>query len=173
MKTRDQIYEKEALSLLRDLSMYRCLTKNQIRRLYPEKARILDNLLTYLEYHKRIWRTGDCYFASEEDMDHPKRGLSAALQVMLDFADNTEYHSISDFPAQIIFFADQKVYEIVYVEPGREALISHLLQDAKEQDSNYILIVEKLTQIDKIKAPNIRGFCTVSKNGEVQYYQRE
>ena len=173
MKTRDQIYENEAMGLLRDLSMYRCLTKDQIKRLHPGKSRILDNLLTYLEYHKRIWRTGECYFASEEDRNHPKRGLSTAIQVMLDFAENAEYHTISDFPAQIIFFADKKVYEIVYVELGREALISRLLTDAREQDSNYIVIVENLGQIEKIKAPNIRGYCTVTESGEVQYYQRE
>ena len=173
MKTRDQIYEKDARSLLRDLSMYRSLTREQIQKLYPEKARILDNLLTYLVYHGRIWREGDRYYATEEDRDHPERSLFASLQVMLDFAESADYHSISDFPTQIIFFANGEVYEIVYVEPGREALISHLLTDYREQGANYLVIVEKMEQIDKIKAPNIRAYCTVSENGEVKYYQRE
>jgi len=153
--------------------MYRSLSKDQIRKLHPGKDGILDNLLTYLVYHGRIWQDGDMYYASIEDRDRQERSMFASLQVMLDFAENADYHSVSDFPTQIIFFANDTVYEIVYVEPGRETLISHLLTDAQEQDANYIVIVENLDQIDQIKAKNIRAFCTVSKDGEVQYYQRE
>lgn len=173
MKTRDQIYDSEARGLLRDLSMYRSLTREQINKLYPQKTRILDNLLTYLVYHGRIWREGDRYYATEEDRDHLEHSLFASLQVMLDFAGSADYHSISEFPAQIIFFANDEVYEIVYVAPGRETLISHLLTDYREQGANYLVIVDKLEQLDKINAPNIRAYCTVSEGGEVKYYQRE
>ena len=173
MKTRDQIYDNEARSLLRDLSMYRCLTKEQIFRLYPKKQKVLDNLLTYLEYHSRVWRDGDRYYADETGREQPDRCLSAAIWLLADMIEDVEFHSISDFPAQIIFFAYHEVYEIIYVQSGRETLISHLLASAREQDSNYLLIVENLDQIDMVDAPNIRGYCTVSDSGEVQYYQRE
>ena len=37
MKTRDQSYSQEAASLLRDISMYQVLTREQVLRLYPGK----------------------------------------------------------------------------------------------------------------------------------------
>ena len=173
MKTRDQIYEKEARGLLRDLSMYHCLTKEQILRLFPDKSRQMENILTYMEYHRRVWRDGERYYPSQEDQKVPERGLSAAIWVLIDFIEQAEFHSIGDYPTQIIFFAHHAIYEIVYAEPGREALITQLLYAAREQESNYLVIVEQVDQIDRINAPNIKGYCTVSKDGEVKYYQKE
>ncbi len=37
MKARDQNYSQEAAALLRDISMYRVLTREQVLRLYPGK----------------------------------------------------------------------------------------------------------------------------------------
>ena len=39
MKTREQIYGQEATSILRDITMYRALTEEQLLRLYPAKRR--------------------------------------------------------------------------------------------------------------------------------------
>ena len=173
MKTRDQIYEKEALGLLRNLSMYHCLTKDQIIGLFPEKGKQMDNILTYMEYHRRVWRDGERYYPSQEDHKQPERGLNAAIWVLIDFIRKVEFHSIGEYPTQIIFFAYHSIYEIVYAEPGREALISQLLYAAREQESNYLVIVEKREQIHRIAAPNINAYCTVSENGDVQYYKKE
>ena len=173
MKTRDQLYEREARGLLRTISVYHCLSRAQIAGLFPEKATILDNLLRYLEYHRRIWREGDLYYVSEEDHAAPPRSLTAALTVLIEFIPNVDFHSAGDYPAQIIFFANDEIYEIVYAERGHEHLLSHLLNDAKAQGSKYIVIVEDFEQIETIQAPNIKGYCTVSESGEVKYYQRE
>lgn len=173
MKTRDQIYDSEARGLLRALGVYHCLSHDQIEGLFPEKKGIMDNLLTYLLYHRRIWQVGERYYASEEDQAPSPPGLNAALRVLAEFIPNVDFHSAGDYPAQIIFFANDEIFEIVYAESGREALLSHLMTDAKEQGSKYIVIVEKLDQIEKISAPNIKVYCTVSEGGEVKFYQRE
>ena len=48
MKTREQIYRQEAASILRDITMYRALTEEQLLRLYPRKRDKVRNLLSYL-----------------------------------------------------------------------------------------------------------------------------
>ena len=48
MKTREQIYGQEAASILRDITMYRALTEEQLLRLYPRKRDKVRNLLSYL-----------------------------------------------------------------------------------------------------------------------------
>ena len=46
MKTRTELYGKEAKSLLRDITMYRALTEEQVLRLYPGKRETMKNLLS-------------------------------------------------------------------------------------------------------------------------------
>lgn len=173
MKTRDQIYKNDFKSVLRNLSVYHCLTKEQILRMTPGKERVIENLLAYMEYHCRIWRKGKYYYPTPEGWEKPERCLTAAIWVLLDFFDKVEYHSTGEYPAQIIFFADEHVYEIVYAELGKEALINHLLNEERMKDSAVLLIVESAEQIDQIEAQNIKAYCSVSESGEVQYYRKE
>ena len=107
---------------------------------------------------------------AEESIDH---GLSKAVWVLTDFMEQVEYHSVSDYPAKIIFFADDEVYEIIYVEPGKEQLINQMLSTVKEVPPKYIILIEHPEQIAAIHTPNTGGYCTVSSSGEVQYYQIE
>ena len=123
MKTREQIYGQEAAGILRDVSMYRALTEMQLLKLYPHKESKIRNLLSYLQKQGRIVQRGEYYRIPaevEESIDH---GLSKAVWVLTDFMEQVEYHSVSDYPAKIIFFADGEVYEIIYAEPGKEQLI--------------------------------------------------
>ena len=48
MKTRAQIYEREAAALLRDISMYHVMAEEQLLRLHPGKEDKIKNLLSYL-----------------------------------------------------------------------------------------------------------------------------
>ena len=66
MKTREQVYGREAAAILRDISMYRVLTAEQIMRLHPGKdtkeQRKIRNLLTYLVKQQRVWLSEDEQF---------------------------------------------------------------------------------------------------------------
>ena len=56
MKTREQLYGKEAAGLLRDISSYHCIRREQVYRLYPDKDKaVMDNLLFYLTKQRRIF----------------------------------------------------------------------------------------------------------------------
>ena len=109
MKTRTDLYGQEAASLLRDISMYRALAEEQILRLYPGKQDKIKNLLAYLVKQNRIWHTDGLYCAAPDGTEELDRGLLAAVWVLADFIDWVEYHSVGDYPAKIIFFADGQV----------------------------------------------------------------
>lgn len=59
MKTRGQIYSREAASLLRDISMYRAMAEGQLLRLYPKKEERIKGLLSYLTEQRRIVQRGE------------------------------------------------------------------------------------------------------------------
>lgn len=123
MKTREQIYGQEAAGILRDVSMYRALTEMQLLKLYPHKESKIRNLLSYLQKQGRIVQRGEYYRIPADAEAGIDYGLSKAIWVLTDFMEQVEYHSVSEYPAKIIFFADGEVYEIIYAEPGKEQLI--------------------------------------------------
>lgn len=174
MKTRDQIYSKEAAGLLRDISSYHCIRREQVYRLYSNKGKaVLDNLLGYLTRQGRIFhdpQTDIFYDSPEFDTD---REMLAALWVLADFADRVEYHSPDDFPTKIIIFADGEAYEIICITPGKEALVEHTLSQSGEEDGQRILVVEDTGQIARLRIPYVTAFCTVADTGEIQYFKQE
>lgn len=48
MITREQIYGKEAMEILRFITTYHCIHRKHLLRIYPDKERQVDNLLKYL-----------------------------------------------------------------------------------------------------------------------------
>ena len=52
------------------------------------------------------------------------RGLEAAVTVLADFMEQVKYHAAGEYLVKIIFLADGEVYEILYVEPGKEAILN-------------------------------------------------
>lgn len=173
MKTREQIYGQEAASLLRDISMYKVLREGQLLRLYPGKREKIKHLLNYLMKQERIHQIGNVYCASPDCADSVDRGLLAAVWVLVDFIDQVEYHSIGEFPAKVIFIADGEIYEVVYIEAGKETLMRQVINRQGEDGSHYLVLVDSPEQIGGLELPNVRGYCTVSPDGEVQYYQKE
>lgn len=173
MKTRAEIYGQEATSLLRDVTMYRVLSKAQIIGLYPGKQNKVENLLSYLVKQRRIYLNGDFYCATPECSEDIDSGLLAAVWVLIDFIDRVEYHSSGDYPTKIIFFADGDVYEIIHAAVGKEALINHILSAPGEEPSKFLVLVDRFEQIEDLQIPNVAGYCTVSPDGKVQYYQKE
>ena len=105
MKTRSDLYGREAASLLRDITMYRVLTGEQLLRLYPGKQKIIENLLPYLVKQGRVHLIDGLYCAAPECAEEVDRALLAAVWVLVDFISQVEYHSISDYPAKLCFFS--------------------------------------------------------------------
>lgn len=172
MKTREQIYGQEAAGILRDISMYKVLREGQLLRLYPGKESVVRNLLAYLLKQGRIICEDGLYSMASGRPDNIDQGLLAAVWVLADFRDRVEYHAIGDFPVKIIFSADGRVYEIVHVETGREALLTYIMGQDRKDPPHYIVLVDDVSQIADLDLPNVNGYCTVSPDGTVQYYQK-
>lgn len=174
MKTREEIYGKEATDLLRSISMYRVLTERQILRLFGGKEDKIKNLLTHLLRQGRIFYddAGATYYAERRMTADPS--MTAAVWVLLDFIDKVEYHSVSDFPAKLVFFAGGEVYEVLHVPLGKEAMVNHLWSQQTEEDPpRRIVVVDSQEQIDSVSIPSISGFCTVDGDGQVSYFKKE
>lgn len=129
--------------------------------------------MTHLTKQGRIFLEDGFYCAAPECIGQIDRSLLAAVWVLLDFIDQVEFHSVGDYPAKIIFFADGEVYEIAHAGLGKEILISQLLNAPGEKPSRYLVLVDAPEQIADLELPNVNGYCTVSSAGEVQYYQKE
>ena len=173
MKTRAQIYGNEAADILRNITMYKTLTEEQIFRLYPGKETVIKNLLTHLIKQGRMYRNPENRRVSANvDCDSQvDSGMIAAVWVLIDFIDKTEYHSSGDFPVKINFFANDDLYEIIYVPYEQEALMNHALAENNETTAKRIVLVDAPDQIKHINTPNTTGFCSVSSDGTVQYYK--
>ena len=173
MKTRSDLYGREAASLLRDITMYRVLTGEQLLRLYPGKQKIIENLLPYLVKQGRVHLIDGLYCAAPECAEEVDRALLAAVWVLVDFISQVEYHSISDYPAKLCFFANQELYQVIHAEQGKEIMLSNVLADTGEEPPRCLVLVDDPAQIEQLQIPNAAGFCTVTPDGTVQYFQKE
>ena len=175
MKTRAQIYGNEALSLLRNITMYKTLTYEQARRFYPGKEAVTTNLLNHLVNQGRIYRNEqyERYSASAECDASIDSSLLASVWVLLDFIDKVEYHTADDFPVKISFFSDGELYEIIYVPYEQEVMMNHAFTIYDETDAQRIIIVDCPEQIRSVDIPNATGFCSVRTDGTVSYFMRE
>ncbi|WP_326975356.1 DUF5697 family protein [Caproicibacter sp. BJN0012] len=173
MKTRGDLYAKEAQELVRVITLYKTLACEQIYRLFPGKESSIKNLLSVLIKQRRIFYNPDAsrLSASPECDAAPDMGMIAAFWVLLDFIDRVEYHTASDFPVKISFFCDGEMYEIVRIAFGQEVLITHALP--KEDDARRIILVDCPKQIEVIHISGIAGFCTVDPDGATHYYKLE
>ena len=173
MKTRAQIYSHEASGILRDISTYGVLTQKQILGLYPQKDEQIKNLLSYLCKQKRLFLVDGFYSLTPELPKDRDRGLEAAVTVLADFMEQVEYHAAGEYPVKIIFLAGGEVYEILYAEPGKEAILNLLLARPEQEPPVRLVILEDAAQVDLLAIPNVRAYCLLDGDGNIQYLQEE
>ncbi len=174
MKTREQIYSAEASLLVRDITTYRGIKRQQLLRFYPNKEDKIQILL------KSLVRQGRAFYNPSSDTYHstPQMTLDkemlAALWVLSDFGDRAEYHSTDTFPTNIVFFADGQIYEIICMPRDMTALILHALGiREKDEGGKKIFIVESAEQMEDIDFADA-VFCTVDEQtGKVRYFKKQ
>ena len=174
MITREQIYHQEAAGLLGLITMYRTLLEVQLYRFFPGKEDTVKTLLTQFTKQGRIFHNSEQrrYSANAECDAHVDVGMVAAVWVLLDFLDRAEYHSSSDFPVKLCFFAGGELYEVIHVPLEQEVLMNHAMAEI-EDDARRIVLVDRPEQIDSIRIDSATGYCTVARNGTVTYFKLE
>lgn len=173
IKTRADIYGMEVTELLREISMYPGINDRQLCRFHPGKEDKIGTILAHLQKQGRILKdTSGGYSLTGPSKANQDRNAARAVWVLLDFLDWVEFHSVSDFPAYITFFADGEVYEIVYAAHGQEVLVSQVMKSRKGGSCKRIVLVDSPSQISDLDFPGITGYCTVDSLGNVQYYKK-
>jgi len=174
MITRDMIYSHEAADLLRTLSLYKTLLEKQVYRMFPDKKQqAIHTLVERYIKDGRIFRDQRRQLLSALPEPELDVGMIKAFWVLLDFIDETEYHSAGDFPIRLYFFAQAEMYEVVYVQPGQEALISQALMNKADDEGKKIMVVESLKQISDISCSNVSGYCLVDEQGTTHYFKEK
>lgn len=174
MKNRTAIYQREAAEMLHNISLYPGLTEEQLCRFFPEKEAAAKTLLAHMLKEGRVFRdrNGRCY-ANQEAQNGADKDLSRCIWVLLDFIDQVGYHTVGEFPAAILCFANGELYEIVPIPQGKETMICQLLRQPQKDTGKRIVVVEDTSQIELLDIPQAAGFCTVAEDGTVSYYKKE
>jgi hypothetical protein len=165
----------EAAGLLRIITTYKALVSKQVYRLFPGKEEKIKTILSHLITQNRVWydKNKDILAASEEYVKTADAGMIAAFWVLLDFIERAEYHTSGDFPVKITFFLGGEMFEIICVNPGQEALVSHALTVSGDDPPRRLIIMDDPKQAADISIPNTAGFCVVAPNGAVTYYKQQ
>ena len=174
LKNRAAIYQREAAEMLHNISLYPGLTEELLCRFFPEKEATAKTLLAHMLKEGRVYRAENCrYYANQEARNNADKDLSRCVWVLLDFIDQVEYHTVAEFPAAILCFANGELYEIVPIPQGKETMICQLLHKPQKDAGKRIVVVEDTSQIELLDIPQVAGFCTVAEDGTVSYYKKE
>ena len=143
LKNRAAIYQREAAEMLHNISLYPGLTEEQLCRFFPEKEATAKTLLAHMLKEGRIFCTENSrYYANQEAQNGADKDLSCCVWVLLDFIDQVEYHTVGEFPAAILCFANGELYEIVPIPQGKETMICQLLRQPQKDTGKRIVVVE-------------------------------
>ena len=160
--------------MLHNISLYPGLTENQLCRFFPEKEATAKVLLAHTLKEGRVYRDENGrYYANQEVQNGADKDLSRCIWVLLDFIDQVEYHTVGEFPAAILCFANGDLYEIVPIPQGKETMICQLLRQPQKDAGKRIVVVEDTSQIELLDIPQAAGFCTIAEDGTVSYYKKE
>ena len=135
--------------MLHNISLYPGLTEGQLCRFFPEKEVTAKTLLAHMLKEERIFcAENGRYYANQEAQNGADKDLSRCVWVLLDFIDQVEYHTVGEFPAAILCFANGELYEIVPIPQGKETMICQLLRQPQKDAGKRIVVVDDAAQIE-------------------------
>ena len=175
MKSRNQIYRGEGERLLKLITTYHALQYEQVLQFFIRNRNSMKSLITSLIKQGRIYydQDRDLLCDTPEASDTPDYGMIAAVWVLLDFKEAVVYHTSGEFPVKLHFFSRDEAYEVIYVNPGQEVLINHVVASLPAEDTNRLVILESEQQAAQVNIDGITAFCLVSPEGTVNYYTKQ
>lgn len=175
MKTRNQIYNGESSDLLNLICTYHSLKYDQVAKYFSRSRQSMKSFVTSLVKQKRIYhnKAFNLLCDNSKSAESPDYSMIAAFWVLLDFKDSIIYHISGEFPVKLHFFSKDQAYEVIYVHKGQEALMNAVFRNNAESDSDRIIVLESVKQIDNLFIENVIAFCLIDDNGKVNYYQKK
>lgn len=162
----------EPEELLRAVALYGPIHKSQVAALFPGRESGVFSVISHFRRNYRVTVGADGYVALPSNTMRDS-DLEAAVWVLISFIDKVTFHSSSDFPSKVIFFAKEEVYEVIVVHERQESLINHAFWSRKEENPpRRILVLDTPGQAFHMKVPNTVAFCTVNADGTVSYFKK-
>lgn len=172
--TRIHLYANEATDILTEIATYPGILQKQLIKMHPGKEDKVQNLLSFFQRQNRIVQDecNSLYKAGCID----KRNQDAIIRsiwVLLDFISDVEYHTASMYPVMIVFFIKGEEYQIIHAPEGSAGIIGAVLREQSDYSARRILLVDSPSQINHLRYSGVTAYCTVSTNGEIQYYKEK
>lgn len=174
MKTRKDIYSREASQILRDITVYHNIKKEQLIRLYPNiKTDTMEKIIYHLQNNRRIYYDKNSAIIYDTANSVTDTETINCLWVLCDFSDKFEFHSKSDFPVNTVFFSEGEVYEVSYIAKDKEGIYAQAF-DTAQTNGKRIIVLEEIEQMAEIQIPDVTAYCIVDdETGKVQYFKTE
>jgi len=174
------VFNRKSEEILTFFDNYGTLHCCQVDKFFQGSRKNID----YLIKNKRLHKSTDGAYLSNDENPHPDKSLIAALGVLGDVMDKVKAHSKAIAPVLISFISNNNdFYEIVYVALGMEAMVMaafDVQQGAKQtrqQMKGYldttkrIVIVEDKSQMERLQIPGTVRYALVAPGGSLSYYK--
>lgn len=147
--------QKEERLVIRCLSIFGCLKKEQILKLLAHKDKAKDLIYNGLKKKQLIEEFSGGYVRLDPKSEPDKRRIDA-FWVLLNYinklAPNAYYQA--DYPSEIFFMRENMMYEIATILPGEEYLLKSLFLENRynsqeeEDKMKFIIIVQSPDNIE-------------------------
>lgn len=156
------------------LAMYQQLSTVQLLRFFPELSeRRLLSLILQQEKRGRLHYNKETRVVQYSKDISPPSGMQQAVWVLLDFFPSVAYHTVSSYPFLLTFYTDTQAYDVIYIPPGQEILLSRILSNPPPEAPYRLAVISDPEQIPALTIPLLSAYCQVSPDGTVNYYQTE
>lgn len=168
----------EEMLILRWLSQYEALPKEQVIRLMNHKPRLTaEKIIRGLHKQNRISYLNGGYYIGSTSKAKPDQRTIQALWVLAQFGDKVDpmSHIPAAYPSQVFFIKEGIGYEILVLREGEQHL-SRLLQPQNEV--KYIIVLPEIGMGRKLWLPDAPCLFAVlsydrSDIPEVKFYKQE
>jgi len=177
-QTNQKNVEHEILQLLKT---YNALYKAQLYALFGAdgKEKYVGRALKVLEKEHLIYVNQVTKIVSPNEASYAVRekGTMMAVWALIKIMGQREVEqhflaSKEEYPVQVIFTGDGKIYDIMYVPDEDIELTNNLFARKRIVGCGHIVVVENPESIPAIQISDVLGFCTVDDEGEVEYYRK-
>ena len=168
--------ERQVLGLVRK---YNVMEYAQICAFFPGKEKAAGRAVKKLIRMRQIYQNPHTRLiaASEYAYSLKEEGTIRCLWVLIDIlrkrrVDGNYLAQKEDFPARILMFSGEEIFDILYVAAGDVKLVNGIFLRGRKPGCHRIVVVEDGVLIGQLRIPEVIGYCVVREGGAVGYYRR-
>jgi len=141
--------ERQLINFMRE---YKTATRQQLRELVNATDRLLEKAVS----STMIRQDGEIYYLGSK----PDYRMIKALEVLVHFRKRVSWHMRGDFPYQISFYMNDKVFDVAVIEEGEEAMMSAAINRTIAE--RVIAVIDREDSISKLRISKPVRYCTLN-----------